>query len=129
MPEPIDRHERVRQGSDYTFLDRIVLNSSGTLLDPADVTSWSLRVFEKNDRRNGKRIVDAASPAGYLNAALATTDGWIKDTTGWNFKYRLAYTSFKAEPRSYRFEFTFVTTAHGSVRTVWIVEYKPMGSV
>lgn len=129
MPEPIIRRGDVFQGADFTFLDRIVSDESGTLLDPDDVTSWTLRVFERNDQRDGRKIVDAVTPTGYLNATTATTNGWTRDTTGWNFKYRLQYTTFRAEAREYRFEFEFLTTTYGKVYSVWMIRYKPMGSL
>ena len=128
MPAPIVRAGSVWQGSDVKFLERVV-NDSGDALTSADVTKWSLRVFERNDDRDGKKLVTDASPTGYVEDSLLTTEGWTKDTVGWNFKYRLSYDDFKAiGGRTYRFEFRFVTASYGDIYVVYRINYIPMGS-
>lgn len=127
MPHPRIRKDDVWQGVDYTFRERVV-RDGGVALVEADVTSWSLRMFERDDDRDGKWIVRDSAPAGFVFDTLST-DGWTEDTVGWNFKYRLAYTTFKAQARRYRFEFSFTTASYGPIRTVWSVNYLPMGSV
>jgi hypothetical protein len=114
------------EGSDVTFLDRVV-RPGGVAIVPGDVTSWTLRVFERSDDRSGRRIVDAAAAAGYVFSTLSTTD-WQKDTTGWNFKYVLPYATFKHRALTYRFEFSFETASYGRLYSVHQIKFLPMGS-
>lgn len=115
------------QGSDVTFLDRFV-RTGGTPIVAADVTSWSLRVFERTDDRDGRWLVRDQAPAGYVFDTLSTTD-WQRDTTGWNFKYRLQWGTFKAQPKLYRFEIRLTTASYGVLSSVHSIKYLSMGSV
>jgi len=115
------------QGDDVTFFDRFV-RTGGVAVVAADVTSWSMRVFESNDDRTGKWIVRDAAPAGYVFDALSTVD-WQRDTTGWNFKYRLQPSTFRAEARTYRFEIRLTTASYGVLSSVHSIKFLAMGSV
>jgi hypothetical protein len=128
MPKPLVRKEDVWQGADVTFRERLVTGNGGTALVQADVTSWSLRVFRPGDDKNAKRIVTDASPTGYFFDTLQLTD-WTRDTVGYNFKYRLPYSSFKASAATYVFEFAIKTGSYGTIFSVWEIRYLPVGSV
>ena len=128
MPTPNITKESAWQGADTVFLDRVVREGTTPLVID-DVSTWSLRVFERDDDRDGKWIVRDASPVSYLNDTLSTASGWSRDTTGWNFKYRLLWTLFKPQARTYRYEFSFTTSSYGTIFSVWQIKYLPTGTV
>jgi hypothetical protein len=128
MPQPVVRKADVWQGADVTFRERLVTGNGGTALVQADVTSWSLRVFRAGDEKNAKRIVTDASPTSYFFDTLQLTD-WTRDTVGYNFQYRLPYSSFKASAATYVFEFAIKTGSYGTIFSVWEIRYLPVASV
>jgi hypothetical protein len=129
MPEPRVFHMRVWQGQDITFLARIV-NDAGDVFTSDDVGSWSLRVFDTNDRRNGRKLVTDALPSTYFFDELQTDSGWTRDATGWNFKYTLEYDTFRSEGgHQYRYEFAIDTEDDGMVPVVFNVQVAALGSV
>jgi hypothetical protein len=128
MPEPRVFHMRVWQGQDITFLARIV-NDAGDVLTDDDVSSWSLRVFDTQDRRDGRKIVTDALPSSYFFDELQTGSGWTRDATGWNFRYTLEYDTFRSEGgHQYRFEFLVETDGGGMVPIVFLVHVAALGS-
>jgi hypothetical protein len=128
MPQPVVRKADVWQGADVTFRERLVTGNGGTALTSLDVNSWSLRVFRAGDEKNAKRIVTDASPTSYFFDTLQLTD-WTRDTVGYNFQYRLPYSSFKASAATYVFEFAIKTSTYGTIFSVWEIRYLPVGSV
>ncbi len=129
MPETRVFTQTVWQGADITFLNRVV-NDAGEVLTSDDVTSWSLRVLDTNDRRDRRKLVTDALPALYFFDTLQTDQGWTKDETGFNFAYTLEYDTFRSEGgHKYRYEFLITTEDDGDIPVVWDVTVKGLGSV
>lgn len=128
MPKPTIKKGEVFQGEDFQFLDRVVARDQ-TALTIAEVSSFDLRVYESNDDRSGKLLVDGALPDDYFYDTLQTGGAWDRDSTGYNFAYTLEYDAFKAYGgRKYRFEFRFYTVDEGDLYSIWEVTYLPVMS-
>jgi len=107
-------------------LQNLVVDSTQTPLIPTDVDTLSARVYDTSSGKFVKLLLDNVIDASpYIFATLRTTNGWTRNTTGYNFEYVVAKDAFRnLGGRSYRIEFE-ANTSTERVRWAWNVVYTP----
>lgn len=111
-------------------LQNRLVKSNQSLLVPADITTWTLKVISGTTVHT---VVNAQPAAGYFFATLQTGNGWSRDSTGYNFEYVFTPTGVisgaSAEQyeggKTYRLEFIAVD-AGGATLAKWVWNVKVM---
>jgi hypothetical protein len=108
------------EGQDALLRNRVTDSTGTVVLDTDDVTAVNVRIWNTEDRRDGKKLLEDADSDAYLFDELQTGDGWTKDATGFNFEYTHTWDSFKKTGgKKYRIEVVLSTNDYGNVPIVW----------
>ena len=106
MPQPIITRSRIFEDGSATFMARVVKADDGTNIAQADVTGITYSVSESV---TGTEIVASTvlTVSAVVFDALQTTAIWTVDSTGFNFRHRIAETVFTTPGILYRIEYLF----------------------
>ena len=112
---PIPKRASIWEDSGV-FLAARILGNDGAYLTQATTSSITYLV---HDITAGADITSGSlTVSSVIFDALQTDDRWTEDTTGYNFGYAAAASSFATPDHTYRVEFKFTPT---SGQVFWVV--------
>jgi len=126
MPSPSTLTATVWEDSGPTFLARIVGNDNVNITQ-ADISSIALYVY---DLTGGTTIIDntALTVANVVFDTLQTDAIWDADSTGYNFKYEIADTTFATGDSRFLVEIIFNPASGGDFPVVFEINTKALKS-
>jgi len=87
---------------------------SGSAATSADVTNYSVQVFDVTAPTQTLYIATSQSPANHVLATFQTSGGWTRDDVGYNFQLSLPSSTFtRTGGHVYRVEIILNTSADG----------------